>query len=150
MAGHSPQITPISLWTIPIFRWKIFYLHLQSSSASRKWKNSNVVYFADLVHRVQRDPSMTLRKFSLDMVFDLLNVQQSDIFPYFSFEKYQFLSELFYLHLESSRASRKWKNLNVVLFADSVLRIWRDPSVTLKKIFLQILLDKIQNAVRKL
>ena len=83
------------------------------------------------------------------MVFKLLNVQQSDIFP-FLFEKYQFLSELFYLHLESSRASRKWKNMNVVLFADSVLRIRRDPSMTLKKIFLQILLDKIQNAVRKL
>ena len=32
----------ISLWSIPMFRWKIFYLHLQSSSAPRKWKNSNV------------------------------------------------------------------------------------------------------------
>ena len=85
----------ISLWTIPIFRWKIFYLHLQSSSASRKWKNSNVVYFADLVHRVQRDPSMTLRKFSLDMVFELLNVQQSDIFPYFSLKNTNFYRKYF-------------------------------------------------------
>ena len=56
-------------------------------------------------------------------------------FSIFLFEKYQFLWEIFYLHLESSRASRKWKNLNVVLFADSVLRIQRDPSMTLKKNF---------------
>ena len=51
----------------------------------------------------------------------------------FLFEKYRFLLEIFYLHLESSSASRKWKNLNVVLFADSVHRVRRDSSVTLKK-----------------
>ena len=71
-------------------------------------------------------------------------------FSIFLFEKYQFLLEIFYLHLESSSASRKWKNLNVVLFADSVHRVRRDPSVTLKKYFLRILPDKIQNTVRKL
>ena len=53
-----------------IFRWKIFYLHLQSSSASRKWKNSNVVRFADFVYKVRRDPRETLRKFSPDTVFE--------------------------------------------------------------------------------
>ena len=53
----------ISLWNILIFHWKIFYLHLQSSSASKKWKNANVLRFADLVHRVRRDPSVTLRNF---------------------------------------------------------------------------------------
>ena len=56
----------ISLWNTPIFRWKMFYLHLQSSSASRKWKNSNVVRFADFVYKVRRDPRVTLRKFSSD------------------------------------------------------------------------------------
>ena len=56
----------ISLWNTPIFRWKIFYLHLKSSSASRKWKNSNVVRFADFVYKVRRDPRVTLRKFSSD------------------------------------------------------------------------------------
>ena len=38
----------------------------QSSSASRKWKNSNVLHFADLVHKVRRDPRVTLRKVSPD------------------------------------------------------------------------------------
>ena len=56
-------------------------------------------------------------------------------FSIFLFEKYQFLLEIFYLHLESSSASRKWKNLNVVLFAYSDHRVRRHPSVTLKKKF---------------
>ena len=45
--------------------------------------------------------------------------------------------EIFYLDLESSSASRKWKNLNVVLFADSVHRVStkRSKRDTLKKIF---------------
>ena len=115
-----------------IFRWKIFYLHLQSSSASRKWKNSNVVRFADLVHRVRRDPSVTLRKFSPDTTGHGLRITKRPAVWYFSiflFEKYQFLLEIFYLHLESSSASRKWKNLNVVLFADSVHKVRRDTSL---------------------
>ena len=57
---------------------------------------------------------------------------------------------MFYLHLESSSASRKWKNSNVVFFADSVRKVRRDPTVTLKKIFLRILPDKTQNTSRKL
>ena len=45
------------------FYWKISYLYLESSSASRKWKNSNVVLFADpAVHSVRTDPSVTLKK----------------------------------------------------------------------------------------
>ena len=36
-------------------------------------------------------------------------------FSIFLFEKYHFLVEIFYLHLESSSASRKWKKFNVVL-----------------------------------
>ena len=36
-------------------------------------------------------------------------------FSIFLFEKYQFLLEIFYLYLESSSASRKWKKFNVVL-----------------------------------
>ena len=143
----------ISLWNIPIFRWKIFYLHLQSSSASRKWKNFNVVRFAELVHKVRRDPSVTPGKFSPDTTGHGLQITKRPAVWYFSiflFEKYQFLLEIFYLHLESSSASRKWKNLNVVLFADSVQRVRRDPSVTLKKNFLRILPDKIKNTVRKL
>ena len=82
-------------------------------------KNANVICFADLVH------SPAVLYFSI-----------------FLFEKYQFLLEIFYLHLESSSASRKWTNLNVVLFADSVHWVRRDPSVTLKKNFLRILPDK--------
>ena len=152
-AGLGPQITHISLRNIPIFRWKMFYLHLQSSSASRKWKNANVIRFADLVHKVRRDPSVTLRKFTLDTTGHGLRITKSPAVWYFSiflFKKYQFLLEIFYLHLESSSTSRKWKNLNVVLFADSVHRVRRDPSVTLKKDFLRILPEKIQNTVRKL
>ena len=112
----------ISLWNILIFHWKIFYLHLQSSSASKKWKNANVLRFADLVHRVRRDPSVTLRKFSPDTTGHGLQITKRPAVWYFSiflFEKYQFLLEVFCLHLESSSASRKWKNLNIVLFSDS-------------------------------
>ena len=97
-------------------------------------KNANVIRFADLVHRVRRDPSVTLRKFSPDTTGHGLRITKRPAVWYFSiflFEKYQFLLEIFYLHLESSSASRKWKNLNVVLFADSVHRVRRDPSVTL-------------------
>ena len=44
------EIYQFSLGNIlPLFR---------TSSASRKWKKLNVVRFADLVHRVQRDPSV--------------------------------------------------------------------------------------------
>ena len=143
----------ISLWNILIFHWKIFYLHLQSSSASKKWKNANVLRFADLVHRVRRDPSVTLRKFSPDTTGHGLQITKRPAVWYFSiflFEKYQFLLEIFYLHLESSSTSRKWKNLNVVLFADSVHRVRRDPSVTVRKNFFRILPNKIQNTVQKL
>ena len=112
----------ISLWNILIFYWKIFYLHLQSSSASKKWKNANVVRFAGLVHRVRRDPSVTLRKFSPDTTGHGLQITKRPAVWYFSiflFEKYQFLLEVFCLPLKSSSASRKLKNLNIVLFADS-------------------------------
>ena len=114
------------------------HLHLQSSSASRKWKNSKVVRFADLVHRARRDPSVTLRKFSPDTSVHGLRITKRPAVGYFSiflFEKCQFLLEIFYFYLESSSASRKWKSLNIVLFADSVHKVRRDPSVTLKKIF---------------
>ena len=51
-----------------MFRWKIFYLHFKSSSASRKWKNSTLSVLLTLytVHRVRRDPSVTVRNFSPD------------------------------------------------------------------------------------
>ena len=125
-AGHGPQITPYFSLKYTNFRCKIFYLHLQSSSASRKWRNANVVRFVDLVQRVRRDPSVTLRKFSTDTTGHGLRMTKRPADWYFSiflFEKYRFLLEIFYLHLESSSASRKWKNLNVVLFADSVHRV---------------------------
>ena len=79
-----------SIKTILIFRWKIFYLHLQSSSTSRKWKNSNVVRFADLVHRARRDPSVTLRKFSPDTTGHGLRITKRPAvwhFSIFLFEK---------------------------------------------------------------
>ena len=139
----------ISFWNIPIFRWKIFNLHLQSLSASRKWKNANVIRFADLVHRVRRDPSVTLRKFSPETTRHGLRITKRPAVWYFSiflFEKYQFLLEVFYLRLESSSVSRKWKNMTFVLFADSVHRV---RSVTLKKNFLRILPGKLQNTVKK-
>ena len=96
-----------------IFLFEIYQflnLHLQSSSASRNWKNANVIRFADLVHRVRRDPSVTLRKFSPDTTGHGLQITKRPAVWYFSiflFEKYQFLLEIFYLHLESSSASRK-------------------------------------------
>ena len=79
------------------------------------------------------DPSVTLRKFTPDTTGHGFRITKRPAVWYFSiflFEKYQFLLEIFYLYLESSSASRKWKNLNVVLFADSVHRVRRDPSVT--------------------
>ena len=101
-------------------------------------KNANVIRFADLVHRVRRDPSVTQRTFWPDTTrhgFRIIKRPAVWYFSIFLFEKYQFLLEIFYLHLESSSASRKWKNLNVVLFADSVHRVRRDPSVTQKIFF---------------
>ena len=126
-----PKELHISLWNIPIFPWKIFYLHLPSSSASRKWKNSNVVCFADPRHKV-------LREFSPNTTGHGLRVTKRPAvwhFSIFLFEKYQILLEIFYLYLESSSTSIKWKISNVVLFADSVHRVRRDPSVTLQKNF---------------
>ena len=133
---------------IPIFRWKIFFLQLQSSSTSRKWKNANVIRFADLVHRVRRDPSMPQRKFSPDTTGHGLQLTKRPAVWYFSIFlclKYQFLLKIFNLHLESSSAFREWKNLNVVLFADSVHKVRRDPSVTLSSDSS----GQIQNTVRK-
>ena len=92
-------------------------------------KNANVICFADLVHRVRRDPSVTLRKFSPDTTGHGLQITKRPAVWYFSiflFEKYQFLLEIFYLHLESSSASRKWKNSNVVLCSQSTKRSKRD------------------------
>ena len=126
-----PKELHISLWNIPIFPWKIFYLHLPSSSASRKWKNSNVVCFADPRLKV-------LREFSPNITGHGLRVTKRPAvwhFSIFLFEKYQILLEIFYLYLESSSTSIKWKNSNVVLFADSVHRVRRDPSLTLQKNF---------------
>ena len=86
------------------------------------------------VHRVRRDPSVTLRKFSPDTTGHGLRITKRPAVWYFSvflFEKYQFLLEILYFHLESSRTSWKWKNLNVVFFVDPVHRVRRDPRVTL-------------------
>ena len=72
------------------FSLEIFYLHLQSSSTSRKWKNSNVVRFADLVHRARIDPSVTLRKFSPDTTGHGLRITKRPAvwhFSIFLFEK---------------------------------------------------------------
>ena len=153
-AGHGPQITPhsslkytnFSLENIP----PSFYNPLESE------KNAKVIRFADLVHRVRRDPIVTPRKFLPDTTRHGLRItvirRRAAVwyFSLFLFEKYQFLLEIFYLHLQSSSASRKWKSLNVVLFADSVHRVRRDPSVTVRKNFFRILPNKIQNTVQKL
>ena len=91
------------------------------------------------VHRrMRRDPSVTLRKFSPDTTEHGLRITKRPAVWYFSvflFEKYQFLLEILYFHLESSRTSWKWKNLNVVFFVDSVHTVRRDPRVTLRKKF---------------
>ena len=119
-------------------------------------KNAKVIRFADLVHRVRRDPIVTPRKFLPDTTRHGLRItvirRRAAVwyFSLFLFEKYQFLLQIFYLHLQSSSASRKWKSLNVVLFADSVHRVRRDPSVTVRKNFFRILPNKIQNTVQKL
>ena len=138
----------------------MFHLYLQSSSASRQPKISNLMFLANPVYRVRSHPSAwhletfqwhgwtrssnnstflfeiyrfflekystfiynPHKKFSLDTSRHGLLITKRPAVWYFSiflFEKYQFLLEIFHLHLESSSASRKWKNLNVVLFADS-------------------------------
>ena len=59
-------------------------------------KNSNVVRFADLVHRVRRDPRVTLRKFSPDTTAHGPWITKRPAvwcFSIFLFEKYQFLLE---------------------------------------------------------
>ena len=107
--------------------------------------NANVICFADLVHRVRRDPSVTLRKFSPDTTGHGLRITKRPAvwyFSIFSFKNTNFYWKVFNLYLESSSASREWKNSNVVRFADPVNRVCRDPSVSLKKISLRTLLDK--------
>ena len=172
----------------------MFYLYLQSSSASRQPKISNLMFLANPVYRVRSHPSAWHLKtfqwhgwtrssnnsiflFEIYQFFvgkystfiykpqalleseknanvicfaDLVHSPAVLYFSIFLFEKYQFQLEIFYLHLESSSASRKWTNLNVVLVADSFHWVRRDPSVTLKKNFLRILPDKTQNTVKKL
>ena len=59
-------------------------------------KNANVIRFADLVHRVRRDPSVTQRTFSPDNTRHGLRIIKRPAVWYFSiflFEKYQFLLE---------------------------------------------------------
>ena len=67
--GHGLRITkPPAVWYFSIFLfeksnfyWKIFHLYLESSGASRKWKNSKVVLFADFVHRVRRQNTVNYK-----------------------------------------------------------------------------------------
>ena len=118
-------------------------------------KNANVIRFADLVHRVRRDPSVTLRKFSPDTTGHGLRITKRPAVWYFSIfllEKYQFLLESILSLLRILKCFfRKRKNLNVVLYADTAVHsVSRDPSVTLKRTFLRILADKIQNTITKL
>ena len=83
---------------------------------------------------MRRDPRVTLRKFSPDTTGHGLRITKRPAVWYFSiflFEKYQFLLEVFFLHLESSSTSRKWK----LSFSPTLHRIGRDHSVTLKKNF---------------
>ena len=84
-----------------IFLTKMFYLYLQSSSASRQPKISNLIFFANTVHRVRRDPSVKLRKLSPNNTGHGLRITKRPAvwcFSIFLFEKYQFLLEIFYLH----------------------------------------------------
>ena len=158
----------------------MFYLYLQSSSASRQPKISNLMFFANPVYRVlshanawhlktfqwhgwhgpQLTPYFSLKytNFLLENIlpsfiifkhfYEVKKFQRCPFrwpctqiaerskrdtnkiftghglrltkrpgvwyFSIFLFEKYKFLLEIFYLNLESSSASRKWKNLNVV------------------------------------
>ena len=98
------EIYQFSLGNIlPLFR---------TSSASRKWKSWNVVRFADLVHRVQRDPSVILGKFSSDTTGHGLRITKRPAvwyFSIFSLKNTNFYWKIFYLYLESSSASREWK-----------------------------------------
>ena len=134
--GHGPQITSYFSLKYTNFPYKIIYLHLQSSSASREWKHSNFVRFADPEHRLQRDSSVTLRKFSSDATRNSLRITKRPavwFFPYFSFTNTNSYWKIFYLYLESSSASRECENSNVVLFADPVVHsVRRHPRVTLK------------------
>ena len=79
----------------------MFYLYLQSSSASRQPKISNLMFFANPVYRVRSHPnawhfSMT----RLNTVFKELHISLCNI-PIFCWNT-------FCLHLQSSSASRKW------------------------------------------
>ena len=83
----------------------MFYLYFQSSSASRQLKISNLMFFANPVYKVWSHPSAWhLKTFqwhgwtqsSNNSIFSLWNI------PIFRWK-------IFYLHLQASRASRKWK-----------------------------------------
>ena len=129
--SSNNSIFLFEIYQFLVGKYSTFIYNPQALQESEK--NANVICFADLVHRVRRDPSVTLRKFSPDTTGHGLRITKRPAVWYFSiflFKKYQFLLEIFYLYLESSSASRKGTNLNFVLFADSVHRVRRDPSVT--------------------
>ena len=106
----------------------MFYLYLQSSSASRQPKISNLMFLANPVYRVRSHPSAWhLETFQWHGRTRSLNNS------IFLFEIYQFSLGNILPLFRTSSASRKWKSWNVVRFADLVHRVQRDPSVILGK-----------------
>ena len=83
----------------------MFCLYLQSSSASRQPKISNLMFFANPVYRVRNHPNA----WHLE-TFQWHGWTQSSKNSIFLSAIYQFFCwNTFFLHLQSSSASRKWK-----------------------------------------
>ena len=105
----------------------MFYLYLQSSSASRQPKISNLMFFANPVYRVRSHPN------AWHLTVQWHGWTRSSKNSIFLSEIYQFFVGKYSTFILPSSSSRKWKNSDVVRFADLVHKVRRDPSVTLRK-----------------
>ena len=116
-------------WTKKNIYTKMFYLYLQSSSASRQPKISNLMFLANPVYRVRSHPSAWHLK-----TFQWHGWTRSSNNSIFLFEIYQFFVgkySTFIFNPQVLLESEKIPALSVSLTL--VHRVRRDSSVTLRK-----------------
>ena len=147
-AGHGPQITPhsslkytnFSLENIP----PSFY---NPQALLESEKNAKVIRFADLVHRVRRDPIVTPRKFLPDTTRHGLRItvirRRAAVwyFSLFLFEKYQFYFIFIYNPQALLESEKVWTlSFSPTLFTEyEEIQAWH-----LEKIFFGFFLTKFK------
>ena len=106
----------------------MFFLYLQSSSASRQPTILNLMFFANPVYRLQSHPNTWHLK-----AFQCHGRTRSSNNSIFLFELYQFFIGKYSTFIYNPQALlESEKNSNIVYFTDLVHRVQRDPSMTLR------------------